>query len=64
MPRQIKSYPELEAFRHLLGKEPDHIVAEKAGTSTSIVGRFRRKFGIPAYDGYHGTSGSSIHASC
>lgn len=52
MPRKRKSYPELEALRHLLGKVPDHEVAARAGTSTSIVGRFRRSLKIGAYDGY------------
>ena len=52
MPRKRKSYPELEALRHLLGKVPDHEVAARAGTSTSIVGRYRRSLKIGAYDGY------------
>ena len=52
MARQRKDYPELESIRHRLGVEPDHKIAEEAGTSTSIVGRYRRKHGIPAYDGY------------
>lgn len=52
MPRQRKDYPELDQIRHRLGVEPDHKIAEEVGTSTSIVGRYRRKHGIPAYDGY------------
>jgi len=52
MPRKRKSYPELEAQRHLLGKVPDHEVAARAGTTASIVGRYRRSLGIKAYDGY------------
>lgn len=52
MPRKRKSYPELEALRHLLGKVPDHEVAARAGTSASIVGRYRRSLKIDAYDGY------------
>ncbi len=52
MSRKPKSYPELEKLKHLLGTVPDHVIAEQAGTSASIVGRFRRRHGIPAYDGY------------
>jgi len=52
MPRKRKSYPELEAQRHLLGKVPDHEVAARAGTTPSIVGRYRRSLGIKAYEGY------------
>ena len=52
MPRKRKSYPELEALRHLLGNLPDHEVAARAGTSASIVGRYRRSLKIEAYDGY------------
>ena len=52
MPRKRKSYPELEALRHLLGKVPDHEVAARAGTSASIVGRYRRSLKVAAYDGY------------
>ncbi|HCH64551.1 MAG TPA: hypothetical protein DFR83_17225 [Deltaproteobacteria bacterium] len=52
MPRKRKSYPELEALRHLLGKVPDHEVAARAGTSASIVGRYRRSLKVDAYDGY------------
>jgi len=52
VPRQRKDYPELDSIRHRLGFEPDHKIAEELGTSTSIVGRYRRKHGVPAYDGY------------
>ena len=59
MARKRKSYPELEALRHLLGTVPDHEVAARAGTSASIVGRYRRSLKIDAYDGYKFGSGSS-----
>jgi DNA-binding CsgD family transcriptional regulator len=35
-----------------MGTKPDHEVAALAGTSASIVGRYRRKLGIRAYEGY------------
>jgi len=52
MPRKPKSYPELDSLRDQMGQRPDHEIAEVAGTSTSIVGRYRRKYGIGAYEGY------------
>ena len=52
MPRKPKSYPELDKLAHLLGAVPDHDIARQAGTSVSIVGRYRRKRGISAYEGY------------
>ena len=35
-----------------LGKVPDHKVAEQAGVSRAIVIAFRKRLGIPAYNGY------------
>lgn len=35
-----------------MGKLPDHEIAEKCGSTPSIVGRYRRKHGIEAYEGY------------
>jgi len=52
MARKAKTYPELDKRRDLLGTVPDATVAELAGTSPSIVGRYRRKYNIPAYQGY------------
>ena len=52
MPRQPNEHLELEPYRHLMGTRPDHEVAALAGTSASIVGRYRRKLGINAYEGY------------
>ena len=52
MSRTLEAHPELEAIRNRLGTVPDHEIAQLLGTSTSIVGRFRRRYGIPAYQGY------------
>jgi hypothetical protein len=52
MSRTLEAHPELEAIRPRLGTVPDHEIAQLLGTSTSIVGRFRRRYGIPAYQGY------------
>jgi predicted transcriptional regulator len=43
---------QLDAFRDELGKVADHVIAAKAGVTLSAVGRYRRKAGIPAYDGF------------
>lgn len=52
MARTPKTYPELDAVRELMGTMPDAEIAEKAGTSAAKVGRYRRKHGIKAYEGY------------
>ncbi len=52
MPRVSKNTKKLEAVKHLMGNLPDHKVAEEAGVTASAVGRFRRKHGISAYEGY------------
>jgi hypothetical protein len=52
MPRKSKDYPNLDAFREQMGKVPDHEIARMAGTSVSIVGRYRRRYGLGVYEGY------------
>lgn len=52
MPRPPKPTDHLDAVRHLMGTMPDHQVAELCGSTASIVGRYRRKHDIPAYEGY------------
>ena len=42
----------LEPYASSLGKVPDHKVAEQAGVSRAIVIAFRKRLGIPAYNGY------------
>ena len=52
MARPAKPTDNLEKIRHLLGTIPDHQIAEMTGSTVSIVGRFRRRYGVSAYDGY------------
>lgn len=52
MARTPKTYPELDAVRDLMGTMPDAEIAEQANTSAAKVGRYRRKHGIKAYEGY------------
>ena len=52
MPRPAKPTDHLDEIRHLMGTMPDHEVAKKCDSTPSIVGRYRRKHGIPAYEGY------------
>ena len=52
MARTPKNYPELDAVRDLMGTMPDAEIAERAKTSAAKVGRYRRKHGIKAYEGY------------
>ncbi len=52
MPRTPKEYPVLDALRARLGTVPDKDIAEETGLSPSIVGRYRRRHGISAYQGY------------
>jgi predicted transcriptional regulator len=42
----------IDAYRDELGKVADHAIAAKAGVTLSAVGHYRRKAGIPAYDGF------------
>jgi len=49
--RTRRAPPDLDAYRHLLGKVPDAEVAAQAGTMAAIVGRHRRSLGIEAYAG-------------
>lgn len=42
----------LEPYTSMLGKIPDHKIAQQAGVSRAIVIAFRKRLGIPAYDGY------------
>ncbi len=50
MPR--KSTHRLDTYLPRLGKEPDHQIAAEAGVSRSLIIGFRKKHGIPAYEGY------------
>ncbi|MEC7946548.1 MAG: hypothetical protein VX265_03210 [Myxococcota bacterium] len=52
MGRKPKTYPELDAVRDLMGTMPDADIAVQANTSAAKVGRYRRKHGIKAYEGY------------
>ena len=52
MPRPPKPTDHLDKVRHLMGTMSDQEVAKKCGSTSSIVGRYRRKHGIPAYEGY------------
>ena len=52
MPPAPKPTDNLDKIRHLMGTRPDHEIAEMAGSTISVVGRYRRRHGISAYDGY------------
>ena len=52
MPRKPKSYPELDALKHLMGSMPDHEIAAMANTTAPTVGRYRRKIGLQGYEGH------------
>jgi hypothetical protein len=54
----------LEAFRDQLGKVADHVIAEQANVDRTVVGAWRRKLGVPAYDGFrHRKSGGAPAAA-
>lgn len=59
MPRPPKPTDHLDKVRHLMGTMSDQEVAKKCGSTSSIVGRYRRKHGIPAYEGYKFGKGQS-----
>lgn len=42
-------HPELDKRTHLLGTMPDAQIAEKAGVSAAVVGRYRRSLGISSF---------------
>jgi hypothetical protein len=42
-------HPELDKRTHLLGTIPDAQIAEKAGVSAAVVGRYRRSLGISSF---------------
>lgn len=44
----------LAAHRNRLGKEPDQKIADQAGVSRTLVVNYRKKLGIPAYQGHKG----------
>jgi hypothetical protein len=52
MPRKPKNIDKLDALKARMGKEADHTIAEEAEVSSAAVGRYRRKHGIGAYDGF------------
>ncbi len=44
----------LAAHRNRLGKVPDQKIADQAGVSRTLVVNYRKKLGIPAYQGHKG----------
>lgn len=52
MPRTPKPTDHMDSVRHLMGTMPDHEIAALCNSTPSIVGRYRRRYGIPAYEGY------------
>lgn len=52
MPRSKKPTDHLDAVKHLMGVMADHEIAVLANSTPSIVGRYRRRLGITAYEGY------------
>lgn len=51
----------LAPFNHRLGKEPDHLIAAEAGVSRALIIAYRKRLGIPAYEGYKfGQSGNPV----
>lgn len=50
MSRPATSYPELDAYLHLMGKVPDEEIASMAGVSASKVARARRRLNIKLSD--------------
>lgn len=52
MPRPIKPTDHLDKVRHLMGTIPDHEIAMMVGSTAPIVGNYRRKYDIPAYEPY------------
>lgn len=52
MPRTPKPTDHLDSVKHLMGTMPDHEIAALCNSTPSIVGRYRRRLGIPAYEGY------------
>lgn len=46
----------LESLRDRLGKVPDREIAEQAGVSRTLVVNFRKRLGIPAYQGHRPTA--------
>lgn len=52
MPRRPSPTDHLDAVREKMGTLPDHEVALLCNSTAAIVGRYRRKHGIKAYQGY------------
>jgi transcriptional regulator with XRE-family HTH domain len=52
MPRRPSPTDHLDAVREKMGTIPDHEVADLCGSTAAIVGRYRRRHGIPSYQGY------------
>lgn len=48
----------LEGQRDRLGRVADQVIADELGLSRRVVGAYRRKLGIEAYDGFRFTPGS------
>ena len=58
MPRRPSPTNHLDAVRDKMGTIPDHEVAGLCGSTAAIVGRYRRKHGIKAYQGYKFVKGA------
>ena len=58
MPRRPSPTDHLDAVREKMGTIPDHEVAVLCNSTAAIVGRYRRKHGIPAYQGYKFVKGA------
>lgn len=51
----------LAPFTNRLGKEPDHLIAAEAGVSRALIIAYRKRLGIPAYEGYKfGQAGNPV----
>ena len=58
MPRRPSPTNHLDAVRAKMGTIPDHEVAKMCDSTAAIVGRYRRKHGIKAYQGYKFVKGT------
>lgn len=57
------AHPELEKRTHLLGTMPDGQLAEQAGVSTAVVGRYRRSLGITSFKARAASSAPETEAT-
>ncbi|MFZ5480643.1 MAG: helix-turn-helix domain-containing protein [Myxococcota bacterium] len=49
----------LAVYRERLGTIADDVIADEAGVSRGVIGAYRRKLGIPAYDGFRYRTGEA-----